>query len=85
MTKKEYQDAVRTVALTARVLSAHDIPAILRAIEHTDTVAPFLDPTLWQRNRDKMLEDRAMLRAALPLHELAQQLWPDPDEEICPT
>lgn len=72
--EQEYQDAVITAVLCAKMLSVHDLPALLEAIEHGDSVGPVLEPTLWREKRGAMVEDRAALRAALPLHEFGKKL-----------
>jgi hypothetical protein len=69
----EYQVAVKAVVLCARLLSVHDIPEIIAAIEHSDAFGCFIDPTLWSANRDKML-DKEVLQAGLPLWKLAKKL-----------
>jgi hypothetical protein len=69
-----YQAAVRAIALVAKLVVQHDIPKFLEAIEHADSVGPLLEPTLWREKRKAMLEDRELLRAALPLFDLGKKL-----------
>jgi hypothetical protein len=69
-----YQAAVVHVASSARVLLQHDIPALLKAIDVADAVGPMFNPTLWRNRREAMMEDRALLTAALPLWRVAKQL-----------
>lgn len=71
---EEYRAAMAAVVLAAYMLSSHDIPALVRAIEHTDTMGPMLDPTLWMKKGKAMREDREMLMAAQPLHALGIKL-----------
>jgi len=70
----DYRAAIHAAVIAANMLARHDIPQLLAAIEHADTVGPFLDPTLWMKNHKAMDEDRAVLEAALPLWKLAQKL-----------
>lgn len=69
----EYQAAIKAVVVVARVIGQHDIPELLRSIEHADAFGCFVDPTLWINNRDKMLQDKQVLEAALPLWHLAKK------------
>lgn len=63
----EYQEAVKACALARALLQVHDIPGMLRAIDHADAVGPILDPTLYRERAGAMAEDRQLLKAALPL------------------
>lgn len=73
-----YQEAVRTARLCAQLLSAHDIPQLLRDIERADAVGPMLDPTLWKRKRHAMEQDRDLLRAAVRLRLFGLGAAPPP-------
>jgi hypothetical protein len=66
-----YQSAVQACAIAATLLRQHDIPELLRAIEHADAFGPLLDPTLWRDKHEAMNRDRKLLEAALPLWRLA--------------
>lgn len=70
----EYREAVQTAVLCARMISVHDIPAILADIERADIVGPMIDPTLWREKHKAMNQDREVLRAALALHEISAML-----------
>jgi len=72
--KAEYQAAVLAAVLCAGILSEHDIPSLLAAIDSAESLGPLLDPTLWREKHQAMQEDREVLRAALPLWELAKKL-----------
>jgi hypothetical protein len=71
---EEYQAAVQTVALCARMIGEHDLPELLAAIEHADAIGPILDPTLWRDRHGAMHEDKEVLEAGLPLYRLAQKV-----------
>lgn len=70
----QYRCAVLAVVMAAKALHMHDIPALLEDIERAETVAPFLDPTLFLKKGKAMREDKSMLEAALPLWKLAEEL-----------
>ncbi len=65
----EYQAAVLACVQARALLRQHDLPAILAAIEHAETVGPVLDPTLYRERAPAMREDRALLRAAMALRQ----------------
>lgn len=62
-----YQEAVRRVALVARMLADVDFEKLLRAIDHADSVGPLLEPTLYIQKAQAMREDRTLLAAAQAL------------------
>lgn len=64
---ESYRTLVLMVVNAGHVLRMYDIPAALEAIEKADTLGPFLDPTLWRDKHAAMEQDRALLKAALPL------------------
>ena len=70
MEPEKYRSDLMLVATAMQAVGNIDIPKMLQAIEHCDTVAPFVDPTLYMQNRDKMMEDKELLEAALPLWKL---------------
>jgi len=72
--KIEFQGAVHSAVLCAKLLQAHDLPAMLAAIEHADAIGPLADPTLWNQNHKAMQQDREVLEAALPLWQLGKKL-----------
>lgn len=64
---EEYQCAVIMCANAGQMLGMFDLPGILKAINHAESIAPLVDPTLWiQKNKD-MAIDKKLLEAALPL------------------
>jgi hypothetical protein len=69
----EYQAAVRIAALAAALLQEHDLPELLRAIDHSHAVGPILDPTLYREKAGAMELDRELLDAALPLWKLGRK------------
>jgi hypothetical protein len=71
---EEYQVAIRTVAMIAKLLAQHDIPGLLRSIETADAVGPIFDPTLWMKKSEAMAEDKYMLTQAMPLYFLGKKL-----------
>lgn len=70
----EYRAAVMACVIAAKMLAQHDLPKLLEAIAHADSVGPLLDPTLWMQKSQAMTEDKGMLQAALPLHALGKKL-----------
>jgi hypothetical protein len=66
----EYQGAVIACALARQILRAHDIPAILAAIEHAHAIGPILDPTAYREKGKAMEEDRELLTAAMKLRSV---------------
>lgn len=69
----EYQAAVGSCALVGAMLTEHDIPAMLRAINHSEAMGPMIDPTLYREKIDAMMQDKDLLEAALPLYRWAKQ------------
>lgn len=74
MNGEDYRAAVMHVALAAQLLAAHDLPALLEAIAKAEAIGPILDPTLYRQKGKAMMEDREILRAALPLWRLGKTL-----------
>ncbi len=60
-----------TVAKLAAIIPTGEM---LTAIERADAFGPFIDPTSWSRNRDRMNEDRAMLEALHAIAEFGRRL-----------
>ncbi len=67
-----YRQAVMMAIAAARVLATYDLPELLRAIGHADSIGPLLNPTLWIEKNKAMAENAELLRAALPLWKWAQ-------------
>lgn len=70
----EYREAVHACTLVATLLRAHDVPALLQAIDRASAVGHILDPTLYREQVRAMLEDREVLAAALPLWRIGGKL-----------
>ncbi len=70
----EYREAVHACTLVASLLRAHDLPAMLEAIDRAHAVGPIVDPTLYRAKVGAMLEDREVLAAALPLWRIGEKL-----------
>lgn len=70
----QYRDDLTRVYAAAAAL--HDVPVekMLNAIEAADAFGPILDPTLHRDGAAAMHQDRAALRAALPLIVLGRAL-----------
>ena len=75
MTKEEYQHAVLSCVLAAKMLVVYDIPKLIEAIDRADAVGPILDPTLWREKHRAMDEDRQIIEAALPLWKVGDLHW----------
>ena len=76
-----HEEGMYAAVMAARLITQHDIPALLQAISTAETVGPFLDPTLYRDNVKAMLEDKEVLTAALPLWHMAQKLGGKLDAE----
>jgi hypothetical protein len=63
----DYQAAVVACHLARALLHDYDLPSPLRAIEHSEAVAPILDPTLYREKAKAMGQDRDIIRAAMAL------------------
>lgn len=74
MTQDDYAAAIMSCVMAARLLSLHDLPGILAAIERTEALGPLLDPTLYRDRSRAMWDDKEMLEAAMPLWRLAERL-----------
>lgn len=71
---KEYRDAILNITVCMNMLSGYDLPGILKAIEYADSVGPVFDPTLWRDKNKLMREDMEMVKAAMPLWRLQEEL-----------
>jgi hypothetical protein len=63
----DYQAAVVACHLARALLHDYDLPSLLRAIEHSEAVAPIIDPTLYREKAKAMKQDRDIIRAAMAL------------------
>lgn len=67
MDRTAYTDAMTGVQIAAGILREIDLAGVLNAMEHADALGPILDPTLYKSASAKMDQQRALVRAALPL------------------
>jgi len=70
----DYQAAVLSVVMAARMLLQHDLDAVLAAIDRAGAIGPLLDPTLYREKGQAMQEDRELLMAAKPLWDIGKKL-----------
>lgn len=82
-TIQQYREELKLIYGLATAISLVDVPAMIAAAEHAESVGPFVDPTAYRRNGRALREDLAALRAARPLWELGQKLLaaPPPDQQ----
>lgn len=78
----EYQEVVTHVAKAAIMIAVFDLPKQIRYIEAADSFGLIMDPTLWRDGRKRMMEDLEMLRAALPLWKLAENVLGVPPDVL---
>jgi len=71
-----YRNAVVLCAAAAGFLADAELPLqeLVRAIDHSDAVAPLLDPTLWLQKRTAMAEDKELFLAAMQLQAIGKRL-----------
>jgi hypothetical protein len=69
-----YEQVITHIGLFARIIHEHDIPGMLEDIDKADAFGPYLDPTLWMKNRKGLRENKEALEAVLPLWSFAQKL-----------
>ncbi len=64
------------VLLAARLLHANcdDLPVVIDKAQRALDIGPLLHPSEWIANHEKLEQDLSVLRAALPLWELAKVL-----------
>ena len=67
----DHQAAVVACHMARALLHQHDLPSLLRAIEHSEAVAPVLDPTLYREKAKAMRQDRDIIRAAMALWQFS--------------
>jgi hypothetical protein len=63
MEAHEYQMAVDQVVMLARMSLEVEADEVLKAIDHADTVGPYLDPTAWIRGHEAMGEVKKLVVA----------------------
>lgn len=69
-----YRDAVLAAYFSANRLAAHDIHKLLADIERAESIGPIVDPTFFREKMKAMEEDKAVLRAAIPLWNIGKKL-----------
>jgi hypothetical protein len=70
----EYRSAILACAMAVRILSVHDLQKMLNAISSSEGIGPILHPALYREKAKAMEEDKQLLRAALPLWEMAKRM-----------
>lgn len=66
LSEEEYLETSEQVRLIAHLLYALDrerLNATIRMAEHSETVTPYLDPTLWMRKGEALRQEIAVMRA----------------------
>ena len=76
---ESYRSAILGVLSVAHLIRHLDFAAMIKAIDHADTVGPLLDPTLYRRKQKALLEDRGLLEAAQAFVHEASKFWPPGD------
>ena len=71
---EHYRDAMYAILTAMKILAPHDLPGILNAISRSESIAPFIDPTLWRDKHEAMSEDKEVFESALPLWKMARSL-----------
>lgn len=69
----EYQAAVGSCALVGSMLTEHDLPGMLAAIERADSIGCMIDPTLYRDKVEAMHQDKELIEAAMPLYRWAKR------------
>jgi hypothetical protein len=82
MTAEEYQNTLRICAMTAGLIGEHDIPKMLEMIERADSIGGMIYPTLYREKHGAMMEDKELLKAALPLWRMAKKFKEKPSSEL---
>jgi len=70
----DHRACVTVVVMAARALEGYDIDGAIRAAEHSRDFGCFFSPGAWMQNVDKLREDIELLKAALPLVQLAKRI-----------
>lgn len=79
--RSDHQTCMLCVINAMRIMTLIDLPAAIANAEHSDAVAPFIDPTLWMKKHRHLKEDLELMRAALPLwREAAKFPHPQPTD-----
>lgn len=84
MTEISREDYMQTqIQLTLLAGIVHDLPLhdFLQAINHTDTIGPILNPTLWIRGERTMHEFEKLADALLPFQKAAAEFIKKAEEQ----
>lgn len=73
MSDEEYTQIQQTLVIAAQLLLPLDLDRFLQAINHAETVAPILDPTLWIRGSRKLEQVKELAEAARKMQAIAQR------------
>ncbi len=79
MSAEDYSATQSQLLLLAGVAIEMDLPAFLERIQHSETVAPLLDPTLYMRGAAKLEQVRRLAAAA---NTFRAEVLRQRDEEI---
>lgn len=59
----EYRNTLQAAWLACHLIEPMPIGAMIRAAEHSEAFAPYLDPTAWMNGIGRLKQDMRMLRA----------------------
>ena len=68
----QHAEGVFAVVMAARVLSSVELERVIESAETALAVGPILDPTLYRDHAHRLEQDLELLRAALPLWQVAR-------------
>lgn len=74
MNADNYRARIALVEQAARLLVIAEPEQLLHDLDHAETIAPIVDPTLHRQARDGAVQVRRLLEAALPLAHLAHDV-----------
>ena len=80
MKRIEYMAIQDQLVLLARVIEPLDLVDFLNEIEHSETVGPIVDPTLYLQSANKLENVKRLARAALTFQrevrrQMALEVW----------
>ena len=70
----EYSTNMERAYLLLRVLADIPVDDMLNQITRAETIGPIVDPTLYQQNRGRMMEDREVLRQLSSAARFAREI-----------
>ena len=74
MPREEIDARMRMLAAAARLIADAEPMLLLEQLERAETVGPIVDSTLARDAAPGVAEQKRLLRAALPLERLVQQV-----------